>query len=803
MESFYDPATSIVLVKIDPAAVARECLQGQINDRYGFFMTFERPAKRKVLPWMANRLLVTFSITIVTCASSWAASFDENSARITNTYFPLNAGVKFEYIGFGDAEGIAFSFQVSSSEMVDGVRCLKLRRKKWFEEEQVLDEVLFWMAQDVEGNVWSLRSFDVYADELNGPEKQEFDEEDQLWMPARPVVGKHYLIEQTDYELKSLTETKTISLGRFTNCLLLRNVETIEDTDEIEELYFAPGTGLIRYAFEGSENGRWDLLKVTGLRAPSETFSISGYVKEGSATGPPLPNVSVELSIGNAVSTTLTDTQGRYEFAGQFAGNYVSTPTAEGYDFIPTSQSVYVDSDTVVGTFVGVPSCPCSALPTIQPGTLTRKFENGWSMTAETSSDQGLTLKDVSLRTRFMAEKMSLPYLRIESSGFSGQVRLSPSMDGPQYKVRLVDFSETVANGVATIKATYCIERIGHSCIAVDQIYEFHPLKDAQRVPGTDRKVTEPLEPSSTVLGQRFFPMVYYRFYGTAGETLTRFTSAQRLHFRVDGQDRSFSGIFKDLLVKFDPPSDPFDYGTDEYLEEDPLQTEDFIEVIKNGNSPADHWDNYHITWKSHVAEPLTRSFSPAGCLECVHIHWRWIGIGPLVMSWNPDVWIPEYSLFNGNPLIPPGSRQSVTIGLARYKASEENSADPFILNISPRLERIAGEDQVFWYEAESPDVNDAFFTHGGFFSVQTPRPEVRVFRGDPDSHQHAGGNGGDWKIMVTGLPGKNVSIEGSSDLVTWNSLAIHNQAEQHQTYDLATLLPMAGIHFFRAVLLE
>jgi hypothetical protein len=131
--------------------------------------------------------------------------------------------------------------------------------------------------------------------------------------------------------------------------------------------------------------------------------------------------------------------------------------------------------------------------------------------------------------------------------------------------------------------------------------------------------------------------------------------------------------------------------------------------VIDTGKS-ANSFDNYHQSYKG-VTAPKGFPAQP-GCPECIHIHWRWgRSIGGLLA--NGD-YFPD--LNGGNPLIPEGSDQSVSIAVVAYHANEEQPRNYLDLLTGENLR--SGKDLVFWYSATGHQNRDTFFRHGGFFGT-------------------------------------------------------------------------------------
>ncbi len=362
----------------------------------------------------------------------------------------------------------------------------------------------------------------------------------------------------------------------------------------------------------------------------------------------------------------------------------------------------------------------------------------GWHMSYFVSSNEGLELKNVFLGTRYMAASMSLPYLFLKTSAFpnSGNPQkcsLTPTSSPMPCGTRLVDF-EVTPGFAPEIKATYEVDNISSNqdvCLQIIQDYQFAP-------PGN-----QGCEPSETLSCATFKPIVSYQYLsGASSETLTSLNTAQRLQFAVDAlnpdfasayaqastmfRDCNWSEIIADLIafpggltprclsikpLSLLPPT--FSLGATQ-TPGNPVQREMVAQAIANGSAGA--WDNFHQTNESSILEPgahvsaaemalipvtpaiLLNEASP-GCNECVHIHWRWGDYFQL---------IPGLSRFKGTPIIPPGSDQSVQIGILRPQTDLATFANP---------QSLTGSGVAFWYSATGHQAQDTFFSHGGFFS--------------------------------------------------------------------------------------
>jgi uncharacterized repeat protein (TIGR01451 family) len=352
---------------------------------------------------------------------------------------------------------------------------------------------------------------------------------------------------------------------------------------------------------------------------------------------------------------------------------------------------------------------------------------NGWAMNAEVSDRDGLVLTDVSLKGRYMAKMMSLPYFYLKTSKMSIRQRgeLTPNSNSPTMRTRLVSYSTPVWTSSQDghvvdfhIRAQYAVDRItptSKSCLLVTQDYEF----DEKR-PG------DLCEPTGLLPCARFYPRVSYSFEGRDGETLESINVAQRLHYRVNGKTEGTTGVFRDCDVPFVNCGSPAGAVFKKAL--NPVIVESFFPVVKNGQDLGS-WDNIHQTWKETVEHPLEGILhGHAGCPECVHTHWRWGTIfGHQFGSGRPII---GNSLFNQ-------TNQDVDIGILRYKPGEEHPNTDFksfisstesvrnvitrVVGVRPfgrRIEILRPTDVLYWYSATSHEPSsDLFFKHGSFFN--------------------------------------------------------------------------------------
>lgn len=241
------------------------------------------------------------------------------------------------------------------------------------------------------------------------------------------------------------------------------------------------------------------------------------------------------------------------------------------------------------GEFSEPDLCPSATSTRPQPEYIDRF---GWRMHSAVSDTEGLVLSDVRLNGRLLAERISVPYYRIETST-SPPVRgeLRPDDAGGILRSRLVKYDPIWNDERLLVRAWYAIEGIPSStgCLSVKQEYEF-----------TRAGLDAPCEPGDNITCQKYRALVSYKYSGSTTSPFS-VSVAQRNHFTVNGASRNSVGIFRDCdLPLFDcSPNNEFVFAK----RINPLFTEFYSSVVADGRD-IHSWDNVHQTWQSRVVEP-------------------------------------------------------------------------------------------------------------------------------------------------------------------------------------------------------
>jgi hypothetical protein len=375
-------------------------------------------------------------------------------------------------------------------------------------------------------------------------------------------------------------------------------------------------------------------------------------------------------------------------------------------------------------------------LPTVDPLPFDAAGVFGWSFHAEVSENDGLILEDVKLGHRFLAERISLPYINFGTTGTGGTQRLElmPASDTTENRSRLIDYQVGYASPGAEyapfiVEATYVVDRLVAGAeannLCVRQRYEFFPpidedidpLLGCEPTPAVIDAIAAQLPPGSDLVTRymlhhivkgftcaRLSPTVAYSYHGQEDEHVLEFEAPVRLHLRPDAPafDRTNATLFRDADSVLTPP--PFSFES--------VAQERSITAIHEGPLAGD-WDNLHLSHLPYVSLPAP----PPGCPECAHMHWRWGRIfAELGAPWPPGDPTP------GRPLVRRGSHQAVDVAMVKARldgAGGYEETDPQDFRQLINGEPIAHADQVTWYAASSSDDADVFFTNGIYFSPQ------------------------------------------------------------------------------------
>ena len=477
------------------------------------------------------------------------------------------------------------------------------------------------------------------------------------------------------------------------------NVTAIPDENEIK-LSWTPSSGAASYIIER-----------TPASAPTNALATSS-----TSFFPIAPGISCQPINGRCFyeDTTATDSEVTYSYVIAAVNN---SGTSAGSD-PPVSGSPLRNA--------------CSAVTRTRPSPGSA-FTFGWYMQYEFSDRDGLVIKEVYLNGKRMAKQMSVPYFRINTystadpnnfTPYRGE--LKPASTDSSLRSRLVNYSLNPADpDKILLEADYAIDRIPgvpKACLVVRQKYEFY------RAGASPKDLQGPCEPSNTAKPcNKFRPMIEYEFDGGEGGFLRSLNIPIRLHFQntdtfntvaltrdiddfgkaVAHHDLPFRPVFNPLMQS---------WSSQVFVRKN---------IQPNKIAAINPVDNFHQTNKKRRVSlpgidliwtpvgPIPISVRPAGCPECVHLHWRWASF------------FPGPNFRNGAPLLPPGSDQAVDIQVNPYKGDEH--PDDYYVNVfnandwlrNPTKVLNQPYDVVFWYSPTGFAPHDTFFWHTAWFTPQ------------------------------------------------------------------------------------
>lgn len=420
---------------------------------------------------------------------------------------------------------------------------------------------------------------------------------------------------------------------------------------------------------QGSPGGRLPLALVVSLTSASGRPLPGSYIPTWSASG------DARVFGSDKGVATLGSVPGPYFFTASLDGCGSATFTA-----------------------TAIPTCTPTASPSLATPPPASFSGNGWTANYNFSPASGLTLTDVKLGPRKLAQSVSVPYLEVSLSNFAANCNLKPNGSDPICRSQLREFKPSVN----ALEATYELTQIpANSCnrLLVTQRYEFQPIDPSDPCEPTE---TATLNIFPSLVCAKFKPIVSYTFFGDGqNSSLLTLRIAQRVHYASSPPNLDASGqamaVFKDRDF---PPAAISVYGN-------PAPTELLFNAVSFGR--AGDADNLHQTYFARVDEPVDTNppngrpshLLPPGCPECVHTHWRWSSF--FGQQWN-----------SGLPLVPHPTDQSVDIALVRYRESEETAPNAISLVDN---ETIAGFPTVTWFIGTGRKPSESFFSFGTFYS--------------------------------------------------------------------------------------
>ena len=194
-------------------------------------------------------------------------------STIDNPFLPLVPGTTFYYLGqtSGGLESNVVSV-THNTRVILGVTCVEVHDVGYI-DGVLQEDTLDWYAQDKDGNVWymgenSEEIVDGLIVSLEGSWTAGVDgAKPGIIMKAHPAIGDFYRQEfslgtaEDIAEVISLTESVTVPVGPFTNCLETKETSPLEP-DALERKFYAVGVGNI-LVIDDETGERLELVRVT------------------------------------------------------------------------------------------------------------------------------------------------------------------------------------------------------------------------------------------------------------------------------------------------------------------------------------------------------------------------------------------------------------------------------------------------------------------------------------------------------------------------------------------------------------
>ncbi len=186
-----------------------------------------------------------------TCPSFSSSNF-HRPTRITNRYFPLTPGDLYTYNGNQKREAVVDTVYVThNTPTIAGVSTVEVLDRVYL-SGALSEETLDWYAQDDQRNVWYFGEFVTEFPDGNhtGSWTAGVDGAQAGYiMEAAPQVGDVYCQENAPgvaedaAQVLSLTASRTVPYGSFTNVLQTKDYSLIEPHSEHK--FYARGVGML------------------------------------------------------------------------------------------------------------------------------------------------------------------------------------------------------------------------------------------------------------------------------------------------------------------------------------------------------------------------------------------------------------------------------------------------------------------------------------------------------------------------------------------------------------------------------
>jgi hypothetical protein len=209
-------------------------------------------------PWLA----LGAAVAVLAMASAPASRAERGfSARVTNPYYPLLPGMRWEYRGVKDSRPLRDVVVVTRRvERIGGVTCAVVIDRVHV-DGRLAESTVDWFAQDHRGTVWyfgeATRELDRQGrvTSTEGSWRAGVDGARQgVFMPARPQVGRSFAQEhypghaEDRFRVVSATATIRVPFGTFQDRALRTEEWTPLEPGVRDAKWYVKGIGQVKEA---------------------------------------------------------------------------------------------------------------------------------------------------------------------------------------------------------------------------------------------------------------------------------------------------------------------------------------------------------------------------------------------------------------------------------------------------------------------------------------------------------------------------------------------------------------------------
>ena len=205
--------------------------------------------------------LGTGSASAAPAATATDAAASGFTARVTNPYFPLLKGMRWEYRGIKDGRRMRDVVRVTGDvRRIDGVPCAVVDDRAWL-DGRLAERTTDWYTQDRHGTVWYYGERTAELDRHGHVTSHEGSwhagangARAGIFMPARPRVGasfaqEHYAGHAEDhFRVVTLHASVTVPFGAYRATSLMTREWSPLEPGVRDGKWYVKGVGVVREA---------------------------------------------------------------------------------------------------------------------------------------------------------------------------------------------------------------------------------------------------------------------------------------------------------------------------------------------------------------------------------------------------------------------------------------------------------------------------------------------------------------------------------------------------------------------------